>query len=77
MDADRWQRLQTLFDAAVELPPKQRADFLGRECSDDPALRERVAALVESSEAAGSFIERTVSSVAPPVEPRIGAYRIV
>lgn len=39
-------RLQSLFDAAVELAPADRAAFLDRECADDPALREQLRSLL-------------------------------
>ena len=46
MDAAR-QRLEALFDAALELKiPAERAAFLQRECADDAALRTRLERLL-------------------------------
>ncbi|HVT38900.1 MAG TPA: protein kinase [Gemmatimonadaceae bacterium] len=39
ISADRWTRLEPLFDAALELPREQRTAFLEAKCSGDPALR--------------------------------------
>jgi hypothetical protein len=39
MTPDRWQLLQELFNAAVDLPPEQQAAFLNEACGDDENLR--------------------------------------
>ena len=53
MDAIRWQRIQSLFDAALELQPAARRDYLGAECADDPTLREEVESLIAASDSVG------------------------
>ena len=53
-----WSRIRTLFDAALEHPPSERASFLEQSCPDDPALRAEVASLLdahEHAEATGAF----------------------
>ncbi len=40
-------RLESLFERALELPPEQCGPFLDRECADNPALRARVARLLD------------------------------
>jgi uncharacterized protein YuzE len=38
MDSARWQKVQTLFHEAVELPEPDRRGFLEAQCQDDPGL---------------------------------------
>ena len=48
MDKTQWDRLQTLFDAALQLPGPQRTSYLEHECSGDAALFEEVMGLLEA-----------------------------
>lgn len=38
MSPERWERLLSIYERAVELAPEERAGFLARECVDDPSL---------------------------------------
>jgi tetratricopeptide (TPR) repeat protein len=58
MTAERWQRIKTIFQAAAELEPAQRAAYLDEACAGEPALRCEVEALLTASFAAGDFIEK-------------------
>ena len=49
-------RLESLFAAALQQPPADRAAYLEQACADDPALRQRVAALLRAQAAAGSLL---------------------
>ncbi|MEM7356232.1 MAG: serine/threonine-protein kinase, partial [Acidobacteriota bacterium] len=40
------QRIEELFQAAADLPVEERPAFLARECESDPALRDRVEAML-------------------------------
>lgn len=57
MDAERWQKIKTLFDAAQGLTPRQREDFLANACAGDAGLRGEVEKLLASLESAESFME--------------------
>jgi len=48
----QWNRISELFAAALDLPPEERLAFLDREAGGDRALRERVAGLLASHDAA-------------------------
>ena len=86
MTPKRLQRLESLFDAAMEQAPAKRSAFLLQACPDDPELRAEAESLIRSHESAGDFIE------SPAVEekfarelmdsgylpmPRIGPYKII
>src|SRR6266436_3670587 len=52
-------REETLFEAALQVPPEQRAAHLKALCGDDAQLRERVEMLLKSHEqASGDFLEK-------------------
>src|SRR5437763_15277138 len=47
------------FSAALQLPAGQRAAYLNEICADDPALRQRVEALLRVHEEAIPFLENS------------------
>jgi hypothetical protein len=47
MDSARWDRIQTLFHEAADLPERQRRNFLQDACQDDNGLVADVFALLE------------------------------
>ncbi len=58
MDAQRWQKIKSLFDAAQSLEPKQRQKFLEKACADDGDLRREVERLIDSFDSAENFMEQ-------------------
>ena len=57
MTPEHWQRIDQLFQAAIELQPKERVSFLDQACAGDEDLRSAVEALIASDEHGLSFIE--------------------
>ena len=57
MDAERWQRIDNLLQAAWERPPAERAEFLRQACAGDQALKREIGSLIASDQEAGSFLE--------------------
>jgi len=57
MTPERWQTVKKLFNEAIAIDPKNRADFLSKVCGDDPDLRKEVETLLSSHEDNGSFLE--------------------
>ena len=41
LSAERWERLQKIFDQALALPVPERASFLDTTCAGDDDLRQR------------------------------------
>ena len=62
----RWTDLERLFDRALDLSEGERAAFLARECSDDPAMRDEVARMLRAAGAAGGILDTSAAAV--PVE---------
>ena len=79
-------RLESLFVATLQKPPADRAAYLDQACADDPALRERVEALLRAQGAAGSFLEPPAPSPVVTVDEQpvgegpgtvIGPYKLL
>ena len=83
----RWQQMEGLFLAAVELAPNDRGAFLDEHCDGDPELRAEIESLVQSADMAPEFLDRPIldsvkkiveeppSTLAP--HTRIAEYEIV
>jgi serine/threonine protein kinase/dipeptidyl aminopeptidase/acylaminoacyl peptidase len=57
MEPERWQQIETLYHAALERAPMERAAFLAEACVGDSALRHEVEELLRADGASWSFIE--------------------
>src|SRR5262245_27133679 len=86
MTAERWQRLQDLFDAAADLPGEQQAAFLNDACADDPTLRRQAESLILACEESTQGIHGAIREVvkgaaleegASAVGRLIGPYKII
>jgi len=63
---DRWEELDRLFQAAIELEPSQRTDLIDSACSGDAVLREEIEALLRSDAEGWSFLEEPALQLAAP-----------
>ena len=70
MDAERWNRVEPLLQAALDLPPDERDAFLKRRCGGDDALERDVRALLRSAREAGGFLSDHAMNVAARVVAR-------
>lgn len=86
-DPTRWELVDRLFSRALELPGHRRIDFVEKECSGDPELRNEVLALLESSESSGEYLLHLAARAGAPASPgeqlgrlagkKLGAWRLV
>ncbi len=60
-------REEAIFDAAAQLPPAQRADFLKGACGGDDALHRRVEALLRANEQAVEFMKEPAAPARPTI----------
>ena len=58
MSRDRWQQIDQLLDAALELEASERAQFLNQACAGDEALRKELESRLASDEPSRCFIEQ-------------------
>ena len=77
--------IESIFEAAIEMPPESRPAFLDNACGDDDQLRRRVERLLEAKSQARSFLEspapelEATSGMVPVEQPgmTIGHYRLL
>ena len=84
LSAEHWERLQSLFHAAVERPRTEWRSFLESETANDVQVIERVIAMLESDSVDNTVLGREASTLANElldtpnnaIGRRIGPYRI-
>lgn len=64
MKPDRWQRIDELFEAALERESHDRVAFLDKACGDDQQLRREVEKMLRIDEQATEFIQTDAFAVA-------------
>src|SRR5436190_9771112 len=57
MTPERWQQVEEVLQASLDLAPEERARFLKSRCHDDEELARETRALIDAFDAAGDFIE--------------------
>ncbi len=62
MDSDRWQKIKSVFDAALDLDPNKRAVHVAEACSGDPDLHAEVCRLMDAFDKADGFIEESAAN---------------
>ncbi len=64
MSPDRWEKINEIFNNALDLPSAERDAYIVRECGDDPELLAEVRSLLGAESQAGEFInEPAVSGI--------------
>ncbi|HXU08416.1 MAG TPA: serine/threonine-protein kinase, partial [Blastocatellia bacterium] len=58
MTPERWQRVEEVLQAALDLPESERPAHLASVCSDDIELQREALSLLEAHEQAGDFLEQ-------------------
>jgi Tol biopolymer transport system component len=67
MEADRWKKIEGLYQAAVALSPEKRAEFLEQACPGDAGMRGEVQSLL--AQQADSFLESSPVSAIKTLSP--------
>jgi len=85
MEAQRWERLQVLFEAAQAMPAETADEYLRASCTDDPGLAGEVRALLAAlgrTSALGQAVERAAldagaAAAADAIGRTFGAWRVI
>ena len=87
MDPEVWDRIKTIFHAALGEPETERAAYVARTTAGDAALREQVESLLASHDESADFMETpavalsgalSMSSIdALSLRERVGPYRLL
>ena len=83
--AERWARVERLFDEALTLPPPLRAELLARHARNDDRLVQDVQALLDQIQTRGDLLDRAaaqniVGKLAAPslaMGTRVGPWRVL
>lgn len=57
MTPERWQQVEAIFQAALDLIPEERARYLSEVCATDASLKNDVQKLLSQHDSAGSLLE--------------------
>jgi len=63
-DAESWNRLENLFERAIDMAPEERSAFLDEACRDDPALRRRLDSMLHAATRPTDFLSSKVEGAA-------------
>jgi hypothetical protein len=67
--ADRWQRVQALFHAAVAVPRGERAQWIAEAAGDDSALQSLLTALVSADDAPAPILDASPDTLGAALAP--------
>lgn len=76
----QWNKVKSIVDECLDLPPDERAAHLNSSCAGDPEIRAEAESLLENYEQAGDSFLQTTTSLEPekPAAPkRFGIYQVV
>jgi tRNA A-37 threonylcarbamoyl transferase component Bud32 len=73
MTNERWNKIDELLNAAIELEPHKRDAFLDQVCADDQPLRREVSSLIRFRELAKDFMEELPIEIATALRERVQA----
>jgi tetratricopeptide (TPR) repeat protein len=65
----RWQRLEALFDGALDLPEEERDPWLHARCGDDPGLLREVQSMLAAAAREGGILDQQVMTA--PESPEV------
>lgn len=65
MTSEEWAKVSELFHAASDLGPRERQEFLDRECGANSSLRGEVESLLAAESEAGDFIREPIVDAYP------------
>lgn len=64
IDKDRWAKVESIYHAALEHEPEERAAFVSNECAGDQELESEVGSLLKFDGRVDAFMQRSALNVA-------------
>ncbi len=77
MNHERWNRIQALFQDALDLPPEERDAYLAEACGDAPDLLHELTSLLAAATRASRDLTRPMSPKKPAPGQQFGPYRLL
>jgi serine/threonine protein kinase/TolB-like protein/Flp pilus assembly protein TadD len=89
MSSERWQKLEEIFQTAIDMASGERAQYIEAACAGDEELRREVEALLAEHDEAGDFLDEPVYERSgvhalaalidedPVIGQRIGSYQVL
>ena len=83
MDAERWKKVQEIFEQVIDADINQRDILLHKLCGNDSDLRDEILSLLASDKADLSILEKPASEILDIYKPasligkKIGLYQII
>src|SRR6266545_1114658 len=87
MTPERWQKVEAVLQAALDLSATERGALLAETCSEDPDLQREAMSLLQAYDAAGDFLEQSAleqdalvileHDQITPIAREIGPYKII
>ena len=68
------EQVEEIFQTAIDLPPEQRAVYLGKVCASSGEMRAEVDALILAYEESADFIERPAMEIDAAVVARLAGW---
>src|SRR5258705_12618307 len=86
MTPQRWQHVEEIFQAALNLNAEERDRFVSEACANDADLKRNVESLLSQHESGGKLLEKSLSAETvllerdedadPMIGRRLGPYRV-
>src|SRR4030095_1086816 len=64
IEKDRWAKVESIYHAALEHEPEERAAFVSHECAGDHELESEVGALLKFDDQSNAFMQTPALNVA-------------
>jgi len=83
VNTQRWDRVSSILERALDLDPAARRELYASACADDPTIADEVERLVAADTGARGFLEPAAPTrTTPPTQPltdgaRIGGYTLI
>ena len=82
MDQNRWKKIESLFEKAIELNERERIEFLKKECGNDDELFQEINSLLEADLKSHPIFDSPTPTIEIPENLKyegkiIGSYKVI